>query len=76
MLLFLSIRTTPFAIQLDQKDKILADFVSVDVYDADGECYYRPDDPEGDDYELVPGYWNAHEEEEKGRLRMAGTESF
>ena len=49
----------------DQEDKILADFVSVDVYDADGAAYYLPDDPEGDDYELVPGYWNAHEEKRK-----------
>ena len=49
----------------DQEDKMLADFVSVDIYDADGECYYRPDDPEGDDYELVPGFWNAHEKKRK-----------
>lgn len=49
----------------DQKDKVLADFVSVDVYDADGECYYEPDDPEEADYKLVPGYWNAHDERRK-----------
>ena len=47
----------------DQKDKTLVDFVSVDVYDADGDCYFRPDDPSKDNYELIPGYWNHHPKE-------------
>ena len=37
----------------------------MDVYDADGECYFLPDQPGRDDYELVPGYWNVHEEQRK-----------
>lgn len=49
----------------DQADKILVDFVSADIYDAEGEIYYRPDNVESDDYELVPGYWNVREEERK-----------
>ena len=47
----------------DNKDKILTDYVSVDVYDADGECYYRVDDDQRADFELVPGYWNTRDED-------------
>ena len=55
----------------DQKDKTLVDFVSVDIYDADGECYFRPDQPSEDDFELTPGFWNVREEE-----RAAAFEQF
>ena len=41
----------------DNQDKMLVDFVGADLYDADGEVYYRE--------ELMPGYWNAHEGERK-----------
>lgn len=52
-----------FLDQDDQADKLLVDFVSADIYDSDGESYYRPDDPEKDDFELTPGYWNTRDEE-------------
>lgn len=47
----------------DRVDRTLVDLVSADIYDADGECYYRPDRPEEREFQLVPGYWNAHPEE-------------
>ena len=59
-----------FPDRVDEEDKTLVDFVSVDVYDADGAIYFRPDNPDEEGYELVPGYWNHHPEEQE--LAYAG----
>jgi hypothetical protein len=48
-----------FSNPADNEDKILVDFVSTDIYDADGESYFRDKD------ELVPGYWNTRSEQQK-----------
>ncbi|MDQ8188806.1 hypothetical protein [Roseibacillus persicicus] len=54
-----------FADPADQKDKILAEFMSVDLYDADGECYYRSDEDIEIERESMVSYWNLHPEKQK-----------
>ncbi len=65
-----------FSNYLDNEDKTLVDFISADIYDADGECYYRVDNPEDEGFEFTPGFWNRHEEERKLAFEHFRTKVF
>lgn len=49
----------------DNADKVLVDYIAADVYDADGECYFKNDNPQDENYELTPGYWNTRSKEQE-----------
>ena len=60
-----------FPDRADQKDKILVDYISVDIYDSDGESYYKRSGLEHEGGSPMLGYWNTHDKE-----RAAAFDSF
>ncbi len=53
----------------DNTDKLLVDYISVDVYDADGECYFRDEHSEKEESRLRPGYWNTRDQEREAAFQ-------
>lgn len=65
-----------FSDRRDNADKVLVDYIAADIYDCDGECYFRPDDPLKSNYALTPGYWNAHPNEQQAGFQALREKIF